>query len=100
MKSLVAAAEVRVSAHGYDEAAADGLRTRELLQGIGRAVVVEDYPDYPKGPCVLVRQSDEQNQFIHVLWGIPAGSDRPAVIVTAYRPDPGLWTEDYLRRVE
>ena len=37
--------------------------------------------------------------FIHVLWGIPAGSDSPAVIVTAYRPDPVLWTEDYLRRV-
>ncbi|MDE0448719.1 MAG: DUF4258 domain-containing protein [Spirochaetaceae bacterium] len=100
VKSLVIAGEVRVSAHGYDEAAADGLRTRELIQGIGRAVVVEDYPDYPKGPCVLVRQSDEQNQFIHVVWGIPAGSDSPAVIVTAYRPDPGLWTEDYLRRVE
>ena len=29
-------------------------------------------------------------QFVHVLWGIPARSKSPAVIVTAYRPDPVL----------
>lgn len=24
----------------------------------------------------------------HVVWGIPIGKSSPAVIVTAYRPDP------------
>ena len=26
---------------------------------------------------------------IHVVWGIPKGHDKPVVLVTAYRPDPG-----------
>ena len=35
---------------------------------------------------------------IHVVWGIPWGQISPAVLVTAYRPDPARWTEDFLRR--
>lgn len=42
----------QVSAHGYDEVAAEGVLVREILLGVDQAVVVEDYPDPPKGPCV------------------------------------------------
>jgi class 3 adenylate cyclase len=31
-------------------------------------------------------------------WGIPRGQTAPAVLVTAYRPDPARWTDDFLRR--
>lgn len=98
IRRLVQKGEVRVSEHGYDELAADGIVAREVVEGLVGAVVVEDYPDFPKGPCVLVLQWDKRNQPIHVVWGIPKGHGGPAVLVTAYRPDPERWQSGFLRR--
>lgn len=78
--------------------AEDGILAGEVISGVGAAVVVEDYPAYPKGPCALVLQWDRRGNPIHVVWGIPKGLTSPAVLVTAYRPDPARWTEDFRRR--
>ncbi len=98
IQSLIGQGEVRISEHGYDELAADSISAREAVAGVADAVVVEEYAAYAKGPAVLVLQRDESEQVIHVLWGIPAGKSTPAVLVTAYRPDPLRWSVDFLRR--
>jgi len=98
VQRLVQDGIVRVSEHGYDELAADAISVRDIVAGIAEAMVVEDYPDYPKGPCVLVRQTDSEGQLLHVVWGIPAGHTSPAVLVTAYGPDPEKWEKGFLRR--
>jgi hypothetical protein len=95
---LIEGGEVRVSAHGYDELSADGVFARDAIEGVTQAIVVEDYPEYHKGPSVLVLQQDRKGDPIHVVWGIPQGASSPAVLVTAYRPDPDRWSSDFLRR--
>jgi hypothetical protein len=98
IKSLVRDGRVLVSAHGYDELAADGIFFGELLAGVSAAELVEDYPSASKGPSILVLQRDEKNRPFHAVWGIPKGAQGPAVLVTAYRPDPARWTLDFMER--
>lgn len=98
IRELVASGDVLVSAHGYDELMADDILARDALGGVAEARLVEDYPDFPKGPSCLVLERDQQGRPIHVVWGIPRGAARPAVLVTAYRPDPARWTVDFMKR--
>ena len=71
----------------------NGIIASDLADGIDLGLVVEDYPDYYAGPCVLVLQADGGGP-VHALWGLKKGTDRPAVLITAYRPDPTRWLDD------
>ena len=98
VRTLIGAGDVRISEHGYDELLEDGLTAREVISGIFGAVVIEEYPDYPKGPCALFLQKDRNGVPIHVVWGVPKGYEKPVVLVTAYRPDPERWDHSFTRR--
>lgn len=98
--SLIAKRKVEVSVHAVRELSADGLAIMPLLLAMDTAFVVEDYPDYHKGPSVLVLLWDEHDQPVHLVWGIAKGNQEPAVLVTAYRPDPDRWHPGFTRRKE
>ncbi len=98
VRDLIDAGEILISEHGYDKLAEEDLTARELVDGAREAALVEEYMNYPKGPCVLALQEDNLGNPIHVVWGISKGFDRPVVLVTAYRPDPERWDGNFLRR--
>jgi hypothetical protein len=98
VQQLVHRREIRISEHGYDELSGDDILIRDVIEGVADAILVEDYPDYFKGACVLTLQKDHERRPIHVVWGIPKNAEGPAVVVTAYRPDPGTWSSDFMRR--
>ena len=98
IRALISKGGVRISEHGYDEIAADGLLARELVEGVEAAEVIENYPDYPIGPCVLLLQRTKDGRSVHVVWGLAAGHTSPAVLITAYLPDPEKWEPGFKRR--
>ena len=98
IRTLISKGHIRISEHGYDELTADGLSARDLVEGVKTAEAIEEYPDYIKGPCVLLLQRTKAGHPVHVLWGLPAGHDSPAVLITAYLPDPGRWEPGFKRR--
>ena len=98
IRKLISEGSVRISEHGYDELAADGLLARELVESVEAAEVIEDYPDYPKGPCVLLLQRIKDGRLVHAVWGVPAGHTSPVVLITAYLPDPEKWEPGFKRR--
>jgi len=98
VRALVLSGDVLISDHGYDELDDDGILAEDALLGIATAELVEDYPDRARGPSVLALQFDAAGRVIHVVWAIPAGERRPAILVTAYRPDPALWDSEFKRR--
>lgn len=84
--------------HGYDELTADNLSVQNVISGMESAELLEEYPEFAKGSCVLVLQKYQEDRPVHVVWGIAKGTKSPAVLVTAYQPDPRKWTEDFRRR--
>lgn len=99
VKTLVAAGDAVVSEHAYERLAQNGIFTADVEDGIEAAIEIENYPEFYKGPSVLVLQRDLSGQPIHVLWGIRKGTSAPAVVITAYRPDPLRWTPDFRSRL-
>jgi hypothetical protein len=98
IRALAIGGNVRVSAHGFEELANDDISLGELLDGLNAAISIEEYSDYHKGPCILVLQTLSDGSAVHALWGMAKNSPDTATLITAYRPDPGRWTEDFLRR--
>ena len=93
---LVETRDLRVSTHGYKRLVTKSIPLSRLTTGIRTAEVIEDYPDYHAGPAVLVLYTAAPA--LHAMWGIEKGTDRPAVLVTAYWPEPGLWSADFRSR--
>jgi hypothetical protein len=99
IKELIGNKEVLISSHGYEELAEDDIFVKDVISSINKAILLEDYPEFGKGPCVLMLQMDGEKRPIHTVWGIPKNKDKPAVLITAYRPDPQKWSEDFKRRL-
>ena len=70
VRAHIEAGKVRVSEHGRQELSDDNIGLEMVIIGLANAIVVEDYPDYVKGPCVLCLQRDEKGEPVHALWGL------------------------------
>ena len=53
---LIERKEVMISDHGYDELAEDNIFVRDIMAGVSDALVIEDYPDYPRSMCIGITE--------------------------------------------
>lgn len=97
IRSLVRRGRYRLSIHAERERDADRITIAELEEALvsGDLELVEDYPDDPRGHSHLVLGLTNADQPIHVVCAEHEGS---LVIITVYRPDPGLWQNHRVRR--
>ena len=99
IQQLVARGEIRISEHGYDELSTDNISVWDILHGVADAVLVEDYPEYFKGPCVLCYKEIQAGCQFTWCGEIPKGATTPAVVVTGYRPETDKWSDDFRTRL-
>ena len=84
-----------MSAHGFEELSEDDISFSDLLMTLASARVIEEYPDYHKGPCILALQTTGQGEVVHAVWGLAKNTPDVATLVTAYRPDPEKWDANF-----
>jgi hypothetical protein len=96
--SLVAKGAVHVSDHALEEMRKDDILPSDIVDGLDHAQVVEDYPNANRGPSILVSLLDRSGRTLNAVWGIPKRRPDIAVRITAYRPDPENWTDNFLKR--
>ncbi|MBN1314707.1 MAG: DUF4258 domain-containing protein [Anaerolineales bacterium] len=54
IQELIACGKIRISAHGYDELAEDNIYVKDVVASVEYGLGIEDYPDFPKGPCACI----------------------------------------------
>ncbi len=72
------------------------IEAEEIEEAIFNGMIIEPYPDDPRGPSCLIMGFSNQNRPLHVLCG--KIEDNEILIITAYEPDPYEWEEDWMRR--
>jgi hypothetical protein len=97
VKVAVREGRVAVSRHALHELEDDGLEIDRILEVAVYGEVVEDYPTDPRGPSCLVCSALDRGFWVHTVWGWDAGA-RIAVLITAYRPNPEKWDEEFKKR--
>lgn len=88
---LVVAGDYKISDHALDALLDDDLERVDIADSVKESEALENYPDFGKGPAILLHQFATDGRVVHCVWGIPMGAKKPAVLITAYIPDPSRW---------
>lgn len=73
------------------------IRTREVRQVIAEGVLVEDYPEDPRGHSCLIAGRGSEGRPIHLVC---APKQDYLAVITAYIPDSDEWSRDFTVRIK
>jgi hypothetical protein len=86
-------AHYEISRHATARMFRRGIKTDEVEDAMGRAEIIEDYPDDKYGPSLLLLGFTRDGRPLHVQ--LARSRMR---IVTVYEPDPKEWLNWRIRR--
>ena len=98
VRQNIASGDMIVVRHAAAQLKRRGISVEDVIAGVAAGEVIEDYPHDDAGPAVLLLQRDATGLPLHVIWRIEAATAGPALLITAYRPDPGQWSADLRTR--
>ncbi|HWQ69997.1 MAG TPA: DUF4258 domain-containing protein [Patescibacteria group bacterium] len=87
------------SKHAVDQSIIRDISVTEVEEIMaGGAEIIEDYPEDKYGPSCLILGFTKTGRPLHVQCSYPS---RPLLkIITVYEPDPDLWVDCRIRKVE
>ena len=86
------------SQHALNQSIVRQISVQELREAIANGEIIEDYPDDKYGPSCLIVGFTIAARPLHVQCSYPS---RPLVkIITLYEPNPELWIDFKVRRIQ
>jgi hypothetical protein len=99
LQDKIARRQYEFSKHAVDQTILRNIGVSELEQAfLHRGEVIEDYPDDKYGPSCLILGFTNSGRPLHIQCSHPS---RPLVkIITVYEPEPELWIDLRIRRID
>lgn len=95
LRAQVQAGDIRLSLHGHEEMVAEEILYEDICEVLCQGKVLENYPDYQRGPCCLICGQTSGGRFLHVVC---TTSLEVAIIITTYLPKLPKWVTPFQRR--
>ena len=76
--------------------ASRGITLRDVAECISNGIIIESYPEDPRGPSCLIKGTSCTNSALHVVVGV---STENIIYITAYYPDPAKWDSTFSVRL-
>ena len=87
--------ELRLTVHAHQEMAEENISYDSVCEAMMNSTVIENYPEYQRGPCCLLCGQTESGRYLHIVC---TTSLEVAVIITVYEPVPPKWITPFQRR--
>lgn len=87
--------KIALTKHARERLAERGITIDDIVNGIDTGEVIKQYEDdKPLASCLVLGLS-VNNKYIHI---VVSNDEEYVYIITAYYPDPQLWSEDLKTR--
>lgn len=87
--------KIALTKHARERLAERAITIDDIVNGIDTGEVIKQYEDDKPLPSCLILGISVNNKYIHI---VVSNDEEYIYIITAYYPDPQLWSDDFKTR--